>query len=100
MTPLMYASEKGNPDIVKMLVEAGANINARNPDGWAAILYAVDTGVSSRPIILLLAAHGADLNTKSNRGVTPRSLAQKSGNPDCRTALDDAAAIQKAQIGK
>ncbi len=32
-TPLIFASVKGHPDVVKLLLERGANVNARTNTG-------------------------------------------------------------------
>ncbi len=40
-TPLMLASSLANFEIVKILVEAGADISKTNGDGWSAIFYAI-----------------------------------------------------------
>ena len=39
-SPLMYAVKYGNLNIVKQLVEAGADINLRNNEGANAFYYA------------------------------------------------------------
>ncbi len=45
MTPLMIASMDNNLEIVKMLVEAGANINQKNKEnGKTALMYAASLG--------------------------------------------------------
>ena len=38
-TALMYAAESGNEKIVEMLEEAGANIHAKDNDGWGISEY-------------------------------------------------------------
>lgn len=41
VTPLMIATESGNIEIVRMLLEAGANVDAANSLGETALFYAV-----------------------------------------------------------
>jgi ankyrin repeat protein len=66
-TPLMYASAFGTPEMVKLLVEAGAGVNAQNEFGATALLWAA----SDLSKVRLLLAHGADVNTRTNAGRTP-----------------------------
>ncbi|GAA4270718.1 hypothetical protein GCM10022258_00110 [Aquimarina gracilis] len=40
MTPLMYAARYNRVDIIKVLVEKGANIKARDSKGYKAIYFA------------------------------------------------------------
>ena len=37
VTPLMLAASTGHPEIVKAILQAGANINEKSDDGWTAL---------------------------------------------------------------
>src|SRR5258706_13688958 len=74
-TPLMQAvDEPGeafgdtNHAIALALLDAGANVNARDERGWTALHFAVNA--DKRAAALLLAA-GADPNAVANDGRTP-----------------------------
>lgn len=67
-TPLILATLKGNRNIVKWLVEKGANINARNWQGHSPLQYACSKGW--KDIVVYLLDKGADINVKDNRGDT------------------------------
>jgi ankyrin repeat protein len=41
LTPLMFAARHGHAEIARTLVDAGADVNARNPDGLTALIIAV-----------------------------------------------------------
>jgi hypothetical protein len=62
-----------NPDIVKALVESGANVNARNHIGYTALFQATEWGYTSTAIYLL--DHGADPNLATCGSDTPCSQA-------------------------
>ena len=64
-TPLMYAAAVGSQDAMKLLVEAGADVNA-TPLMWAA-------GDIAK--VRLLLAKGADVNARSKIGRTPLLIA-------------------------
>jgi ankyrin repeat protein len=76
-TPLMYAVLYGDADAVRRLLEAGADVNARNEAGATALMWAVDDPEKTR---LLLKA-GADPNARSDDGRTP--LLSATGRPGC-----------------
>ena len=39
----MFAARNGNPDVIRLLVEAGVNVNAREPvRGTTALMWAVE----------------------------------------------------------
>jgi ankyrin repeat protein len=70
-TPLMYAALYGNATSVRALLDSGADPNARNDAGVAALLWAVDQADITR----LLLERGADANVQSSDRRTPVQLA-------------------------
>ena len=78
-TPLMYAAAFGNAGQVKFLLEAGADVNARNAFNATALIWAGGDAVKSGMLI----EHGADVNVRTQQGRTPLMMAAKRhGNAD------------------
>ena len=42
--PLMVASKKGNLELVKLLIKAGANVNLSDNEGWTPLIAAAHKG--------------------------------------------------------
>jgi len=57
-TPLMAAAETGCPDVVRLLLDSHANINATNEYGATALDIAVTSGGPTSPVAVLIAAAG------------------------------------------
>jgi len=75
-TPLMLAVVFGNREAVRLLIEAGADINIRSKSGSTALHLACFHG---RPeIAKWLLDSGADRTTKNTYGATPIDLAPQS----------------------
>lgn len=70
-TPLMWAAEKGDIEIVRILIDAGADVNAFNEihPGTNALLEAVKRGGSYEMVELLVNA-GADPTITGFMGIT------------------------------
>ena len=68
-TPLHFAVEGGQADIVRYLLDKGADINARNVAGETPLHYAAGWGFLD--VIALLIEKGADVKARSNEGDTP-----------------------------
>ncbi|HEY3455602.1 MAG TPA: ankyrin repeat domain-containing protein [Bryobacteraceae bacterium] len=78
-TPLMYAAAFGNAGQVKLLLDAGADVNARNTFNASALIWAGGDAVKS----VMLIEHGADVNVRTQQGRTPLMVAAKrQGNLD------------------
>ena len=69
------AGDRNDPvEVMKILVDKGADVNAVNDLGMTPAHYAVQRGVES--IIEYLAAKGAKFDTKNKQGRTPADLAR------------------------
>jgi ankyrin repeat protein len=88
-TPLMFAALYADASAVRLLLENGADPNARNDAGATALLWAIDDA----PKTQVLLSHGADPNVRSDDGATPLLLAAgRFGSLDVVKALLDGGA--------
>ena len=69
----------GHQEIVKLLIKRGADVNQKDKDGWAPLLYA--TALGQEEIIELFISKGADVNTKDADGDTPLDWATQRNHP-------------------
>lgn len=97
-TPLMVAADKANnPEILQVLISAGADVNAQNEDGETALMKAMDEDVNPACVNVLLKA-GAKVNLKEEDGETALMKAlDENVPPEVITALLDAGADAKAK---
>jgi ankyrin repeat protein len=77
-SPLMYAAALGNIDAMKLLLRAGADVNARNAFDATALMWCIN----QPHMVRLLLAKGADVNARSTMGRTPLLLAAAYGNTE------------------
>jgi ankyrin repeat protein len=70
-TPLMYACVYSSPQGMKLLLDRGADPNAKNDVGSTALMWAIG---DMRKVRMLVSA-GANVNARSNTGRTPLLLA-------------------------
>jgi len=77
-TPLMYAAALGNTESMKVLLRAGADVNARNAFDATALMWCIN----QTQMVRLLMAKGADVNARSTMGRTPLLLAASYGNAE------------------
>jgi ankyrin repeat protein len=73
----MRAVLKGDAEWVKLLIAAGADVNARDPKGWSALHYAAAKGRAQ--LVKPLLDAGAMVNAKNADGATPLDLAKDQG---------------------
>lgn len=74
-TPLFIACEKAYFEVVRFLLENGADVNIADKYGRTALSEACKTHGSSLDIVRLLVEKGADVNGADNRARTPLSEA-------------------------
>ena len=73
-TPLHWAAfSSENPDIIGILLEAGAEVDARDNDGWTPLHWAA-TSSENPTIIRTLIEAGAKLDAQDSLGITALSL--------------------------
>ena len=71
-TPLHCATWKGHLDVVKLLLEAGAEVNAQNENShWGTTPLHAAAHANQAAIAELLINQGADLNAKDMNGQPP-----------------------------
>jgi ankyrin repeat protein len=80
ITPVMWAARYGAIRAMAVLLDSGADPNARDKhNGWTPLLHAVH---KQRPLaVRLLLERGADANTASPDGVTPLLMAADDPDP-------------------
>jgi ankyrin repeat protein len=69
LTPLLFAARQGCVDCARVLLKAGAEINAANPNGFSSILLAIIN--SHYDVAAFLLDQGADPNIADEVGRTP-----------------------------
>ena len=69
VSPLCGAAEKNHHEVVRILLEAGGDINGRNDNGETPLYWATVWGQQHSVVILL--DHGADPNIADTDGSTP-----------------------------
>lgn len=76
-TALMLASSKGEAEVVKMLINFGADINMLDNNGSVALSYAIAsiTTFASLNTLKVIIDAKADLNIPNGSGVTPLMIA-------------------------
>jgi uncharacterized protein len=72
--------------IAKILLDAGADANARQHGGWTPLHSAAASG--DREAIDLLLARGAKPEVANDAGVTPAAFAREKGKPEIAEYLD------------
>lgn len=68
----MIACRAGQTPAARLLIEAGADVNAANSNGTTPLMYAKTAAVgnASTDLLQLLLASGADINARDSAGRT------------------------------
>ena len=78
-TPLHYAASEGTPESIRVLLEAGAEVNARSNDGNTPLHYAASFGTPES--IQVLIGIGSDLKAMDRYNNTRLHYAASEGTP-------------------
>jgi ankyrin repeat protein len=82
---LTVAAKNGDKPMVELLLNAGADVNAKNYSNEVALMYAALYG--HKEIVELLLAKNADVNVKNAAGATPLTAATSSNHQDIADLL-------------
>lgn len=77
---LSYAASNNQPNAIRALVAAGAQVNLANNTGYTALHHAAEAGAIDAAKALL--DLGADKNAHHMGGFTPRQVAIESNHPE------------------
>ena len=86
-TPIMWASERGFPEIVRLLLDRGADINSQNESGLTALILAARS--NRIEVLKLLLAANADKTLKDKLGHTAAKWAATVNNQEVLKILGE-----------
>ena len=89
-TALHLAAYCDRPVTLKVLIEAGADVNAQDSEGITSLSFA--TQEDNPMIVMELIKAGADVNLAVHDGATPLLIAARHGYEGCATVLIQAGA--------
>ena len=81
-TPMMLAAQKGSVEVVRTLLDAGADVNARDDMGRSALALVTEEGIGASrneafiEVARLLVARGIDLDARDANGDTALARAR------------------------
>ncbi len=88
-TPLIALATQGDyPDTARLLIAAGAEVDARHEDGGTALHITAQKGSSAMALVLLQS--GADRELRNNQGATALDICKKEGGHALSMLLADA----------
>lgn len=82
MTPLQYAIEHNQPELVHAIINAGGEVNIRDSYGNNALWTAVFNARGNYELVKLILENGGDAFTKNKAGRSPLDFANQIGNND------------------
>jgi ankyrin repeat protein len=88
-TPLHYAASGPDPAVLAYLLDRGAIVDARAPNGSTALMMAASYG--PEPSVRLLLERGADAKLRNMRDMSAADFARAGGREALATQLDQAA---------
>lgn len=90
-TALVLAASYGRTETVQLLIENGANVNAREIDGKTALMMAASHGHTETAKLLI--ENGADINTKDEDGNTTLMWAAEENTETVQLLIENGANV-------
>lgn len=78
-TALHLAAKNDQPAMIKLLLNSGANIEARSDGGWTPLLMAAEAGSEAAIDALLTHSQSANVNARTSSGMTALHWAAENG---------------------
>jgi ankyrin repeat protein len=103
-TPLMRAVADSdeyevNTEVVRALIKAGADVNAKDNDGFTPLIWGAAKNGKGAEIVAVLIQAGADIHAKDNNGSTPLMWAAGCKNTEAVNTLIQAGADVNVKNG-
>ena len=86
-TPLICACIYNHTEVVSLLINSGAKIDATDPDGYTPLIWACSGDENKMDIVKILLENDADLNAESKSGITPLSKSTLNNHIDIAELL-------------
>lgn len=96
MTPLLAALEGGEADIVRSLIDHGADVNLAGPEGVSPFQWVLSQDPIDAAWVSEFISAGADVNAPTAEGAHPLDLA--GDNADVTATLIFAGAIPPPEV--
>lgn len=87
-TPLHYAATNGHTEVIRLLLEHHAFIDAQSPNGTTPLMMAASYG--SPEAVKLLLESGADFSMRNQKQMTAMDFAKNAARPDAIDLLQQA----------
>lgn len=87
-TPLHYAATGGHVELIRLLLDHHAFIDAESPNGSTPLMMAAQYG--STGAVKLLLEEGAEPEQRNQQGLTPMDFARRGSRPDAQALIEQA----------
>lgn len=88
-TPLILATDNGNVEMVKVLIEASANLDASDTSGRTALIHSVECDFGYCDMVEVLLKAGVDMESKNKYGESALMVAVQNCGPEIIQKLLD-----------
>lgn len=98
LTPLLLTATHGTPEMAKVLLDAGANVNAQDERGISPLMAAVTNDRRGIEMVRMLLQAGANVKATDVYGQTATDWARKTGDQEVIQLLQGAGGAAVAEV--